>query len=83
VSRADDLLEALAPILGVRLPDAPAVVAFLSLDEAENFLAAAGIADDWPIRVLAAALDEMRERARRQTDVDRSIGGRRHGRGFR
>jgi len=83
MSHADDLLEALAPILGVRLPDAPAVVALLSLDEAENFLAASGLADDWPIRLLADALEEIRQRAGQQTDLDRSIGGRRHGRGFR
>jgi len=83
VSHADELLGALAPILGVRLPDAPAVVARMTLGEVIDRLAGAGIADDWPIRVLADALEDVRARAGRQTDVDRSIGGRRHGRGFR
>ncbi|HEY5024440.1 MAG TPA: hypothetical protein VII76_05640 [Acidimicrobiales bacterium] len=78
MSHADELIEALATALGKRLPDAPAAVALLPLAEVCELLEAAGALDDWPILVLAVALEEIRDRERHQAQRDRSIGGRRH-----
>jgi len=80
---ADDLLEVLATITGTRLPDAGALVAALSLADVEDLIAEGGLTDEWPTRIVADALEELRQRASHQTELDRSIGGRRHRGGLR
>jgi len=74
---SEALLDVLAPIIGIRRPDALTAVAVMTLDDVERLLDGAGIADDWPTLQLANALEEVRQRARRQTERDWSAGGRR------
>jgi len=76
--RVECLLADLAPLIGVRLPDAPAAVARMELGEVRNLLDGAGVGDRWPMLLLAYTLDEVRLAARHQAEVDWSAGGRRH-----
>ena len=75
--RSEALLDALAAITGIPRPDAPTAVAAMSLTEVGELLERAG-ATDWPIQVLADVLEEIRELARHQTELDGSVFGRRH-----
>ncbi len=83
MSRPDELLKSLATIRGIARPDAVDVVAAMSLADVCELLEAAGALDDWPILVLADALEEIRERSSHQAQRERSIGGRRHRGGLR
>ncbi len=73
---SDALLEAVATVTGTPLPDAPELVAFMSLNELERILADVP-PGDWPTRVVADALEDIRRQVLHQRLLDHSIAGRR------